>query len=161
MANKTHWKKAFNPEYMGAFSFNEGEQEKVVKIKSVSESVEITGDGGRKEIKPVVFFEGKHLPLILNRTNSKAITTAVGSPFLEDWAGKSIALYVAQVKAFGDVVDAVRVKSIAPTIRKSKLSAERFGAMVEQIKAGKFAIDQAKERFDLTKDQLKTLREIK
>lgn len=158
---KTHWKKAFNPEYMGAFSFNEGEREKIVKIKSVSEAVEITGDGGRKEIKPVVFFEGQHLPLILNRTNSKAITAAVGSPFFEDWAGKSISLYVAQVKAFGDVIDAVRVKSIAPAIRKKKLSEERFRAMVDQIKAGKFTIDQAKERFDLAKNQLKTLEEIK
>jgi hypothetical protein len=44
----------------------------------------------------------------------KAITVAHGSPYIEDWVGKSISVHVEQVRAFGDIWDALRVSTEAP-----------------------------------------------
>ena len=156
---KTHWKKAFNPEYIGAYSFGPDESKKIVKVKSFDLAVKIMGEGGRSEEKPVIYFE-KEKPMILNRTNAKAITTALGSPYYEDWIGKSLELFVSNVKAFGELVAAVRVRPYAPKLEKTKLNAERFAAMLDSIKAGKFDPIKAKEKFLLTKDQIKQLNDI-
>jgi hypothetical protein len=48
--------------------------------------------------------------MILNKENMKLITKVVGSPYVEQWQGKEIILYVANVSAFGSTVEAVRVK---------------------------------------------------
>lgn len=156
---KTHWKKAFNPEYIGAYSFAPDEAKKIVKIKDFNTSVKITGEAGREEERPVIYFE-KEKPMILNRTNAKAITTALGSPYYEDWIGKAIEIYVAPVKAFGSLVDAVRVRPYAPKTEKAKLTKERFEKMLDSIKAGQFDPIKAKEKFSLTKDQLNQLNDI-
>jgi hypothetical protein len=42
----------------------------------------------------------------------KIIAKVVDSPYIEDWIGKNIVIYSAKVKAFGEVVDALRVKNI-------------------------------------------------
>jgi hypothetical protein len=54
---------------------------------------EIDGDGG-KEKKPVVYFEGKDLGLVLNRTNADSITAILGTDETEHWLGKRIGLWV-------------------------------------------------------------------
>lgn len=154
---KTHWKQSFNPEFVGAFTFQPGEVSRIVRIDFVNPCVAITGTGGKTEDKPVVYFDGDDLPMILNRTNSKAISKAVGSPFFEDWAGKHIELYVEKVKAFGDVVDAIRVKTIAPELKKPSIDEKRFAKMLESIKAGKYTAEKAKNQFALTPDQIKKL----
>lgn len=110
MGEKTHWKKLMNPNYLGAYEFQPGE-EKIVKIASVRKETVVGTEGKKEECTVMYFSEPQGLkPLILNVTNQKAIEKACGSPWIEDWIGQMIQLYVAQVKAFGDVVDAVRVR---------------------------------------------------
>lgn len=113
MEEKTHWKKSFNPEYIGAYAFNPGE-EKVGTIASVREE-QVIGAEGKKETCLVARFKEKELlPLILNVTNCKTITKVYKTPYREDWIGKRIVMHVKQVKAFGDIVEAVRVKNEVP-----------------------------------------------
>jgi len=108
---KTHWKKLTNPDYIGAYALNPGE-DLIVQIDRV-EHVQITGVDGKKDESNVAYLIG-HKPFILNATNQKSIEKALGSPYIEDWAGRYIQLYSARVKAFGDVVDALRVRLQAP-----------------------------------------------
>jgi hypothetical protein len=108
---KTHWKKLTNPDYIGAYALNPGE-DLVVQIKQVTHE-QITGADGKKDECNVAHLVG-HKPFILNSTNQKSIEKALKSPYIEDWAGKYSQLYVARVKAFGDVVDALRVRLTAP-----------------------------------------------
>jgi len=49
--------------------------------------------------------------MILNKTNCKIITTVIDTPYIEQWIGKSIIIYAAKVKAFGGMVEALRVKN--------------------------------------------------
>lgn len=103
----THWKKLENPDYIGAYAFQPNE-EKVVTIKTVKREM-ITGADGKKEECTVVHFVENEKPLILNATNGKMIAKMADTPYIEQWAGARIALVVRDVKAFGDVVPAVRV----------------------------------------------------
>lgn len=116
---KTPWKKIVSdPDYLGEADFNEGE-EKVVTIDRVVSNVKIKTAEGTSE-KAVVYFREKIKPMILNVARSKAITKVAESKFVEDWVGVTIQLYIEDnVKAFGDVVSAVRVRPRKPVIRKA------------------------------------------
>jgi hypothetical protein len=109
----THWKKLQNPDYLGAYALNPGE-DLIVTIKSVANEV-VTGTDGKKETCSVMHFVENIKPMILNATNSKTITKLLKTPYIEEWSGRKIQLYVEQgVKAFGDIVDALRVRPFLP-----------------------------------------------
>lgn len=109
---KTHWKKLNNPNYIGAYELLGVVDELTVKItKVVKEPVK--GTDGKSEDCTVAYLEGQK-PLILNATNCKTIAKIYNTPFIEDWSGLKITLIVQQVKAFGDIVDALRVKASLP-----------------------------------------------
>lgn len=135
---KTHWKKLQNPDYFGAWSLD-GKDLDVTIEKVVLEQV--TGTDGKKEELPVAYLKGQK-PLILNTTNSKMIAKVVGSSYIEDWAGKRITLYSTKVKAFGDTVDAVRVRSSAP-----KAVEIDYDRIIAAIKNGKGTIEQAVDKY--------------
>lgn len=119
MADKTHWKKIVSdPNYLGEADFQEGE-EKVLTIKGVNQGETIMTAEGKTQ-KAVLHFTEKEKPLILNVTNSKAIQKVTGSPYFEDWPGAQIQLYIdPHVKAFGEIVSAVRVRPRKPIIRQA------------------------------------------
>lgn len=109
----THWKQLTNCEYIGAYSFQPGE-EKIVTIKNVVNEV-VSGTDGKKESCSVMHFAENVKPMVLNATNSKTITKLLKTPYIEEWVGRKIQLYVQKnVKAFGDIVDAVRVRDFLP-----------------------------------------------
>lgn len=107
----THWKKLTNPNYLGAYAFEAGE-EKIVTIDFV-EQEEVVSTDGKMEVCIVAHLAGEK-PLILNKTNCKAISRLLGTPYIEEWSGHRITLAVQRVKAFGEETDAVRVKPKLP-----------------------------------------------
>lgn len=109
--SETHWKKLTSPNYLGSYAFNPGE-EKIVTIESVGKEP-VMGEGGRTEDCIVAHLVNEK-PLVLNKTNCKAITKLLGTPYIEEWAGHKIVLAVQRVKAFGEDVDAIRVKPKLP-----------------------------------------------
>lgn len=109
--SETHWKKLTSPNYLGSYAFNPGE-EKIVTIESVGKEP-VMGEGGRAEDCIVAHLVNEK-PLVLNKTNCKAITKLLGTPYIEEWAGHKIVLAVQRVKAFGEDVDAIRVKPKLP-----------------------------------------------
>lgn len=109
----THWKKLTNPDYLGAYALNPGE-DLVVTIKSVANET-VTGTDGKKETCSVMRFHENVKPMVLNATNSKTITKLLKTPYIEYWAGRKIQIYVETgVKAFGEVVDALRIRPFLP-----------------------------------------------
>lgn len=112
MENKTHWKKLTNPNYLGAYAFQPGE-EKTVTIKEVKREA-VQNQKGTEECT-VAYFKEDVKPLILNKTNAGMIAKVWGTPFIEDWGGCKIKLKVKKVSAFGEMTDAVRVSPERPT----------------------------------------------
>lgn len=109
----THWKKLTNPDYLGAYALEPG-QELIVTIRSVGTEQVIGTDGKKEECTVAHFSERGVKPLILNATNCKTITKLTGSPYIENWAGVRIQIYVDKVKAFGEIVEALRIRSTKP-----------------------------------------------
>lgn len=111
MAQHVHWKKSFNPNYIGEWDFEDG-KDMIVKIADVCHEMVESAQG--KEEKTLVKFEGGIKPLILNTTNAKRIQKVTGSGYEDEWVGKKLQLYVEPVSAFGTTTMAVRVREFAP-----------------------------------------------
>lgn len=141
---KTHWKKLHNPDYFGAYCIDEG-KDLTVTIDRVTQE-DVTGSDGKKETCTVAYLKD-HKPLILNVTNAKMIEKVLASPYVEDWSGKRVTLYVTNVKAFGDVVPAVRVRSSAPASENIKRGTAAWTKAVEAVKNKKATIDQVMSKY--------------
>jgi hypothetical protein len=115
---KTHWKKVVSdPNYIGEADFEQNE-EKIVTIKRINSSETVTTAEGKSQ-KAVVHFAEPLKPMILNVARSKSIEKVAGSPYFEDWIGVKIVLYIEHgIKAFGDVVNAVRVRPYKPRVKQ-------------------------------------------
>lgn len=147
--SKTHWKRLINPDYIGAYSLEEG-QDLTVTIESVRRDV-VTGTGGKKEECTIAYLKGQK-PFILNNTNSKSIAKLYG-PYIEDWAGKPITLYASTTKLAGDTVECLRIRPVVAKRQKQGISDERLTAALGKIKAGEYTREKLLDQFALTKDQ--------
>jgi len=112
---KTPWKKIVSdPNYIGEADFREGE-EKILTIKNVNQNETVTTAEGKSQKAVLHFVEPGNKPMILNVARSKAIEKVTKSKFVEDWPGFKIQLYIEDgIKAFGEVVSAVRVRPFKP-----------------------------------------------
>ena len=115
---KTHWKECMQKDYIGAwFCIDE---DKELTIDHVVKAEEITGEKGRKDSEPVVYFKekdanGKALKMVLNATNSKTLEKLAGSPMIEDWAGLRVTVWADPDVSFGGQrTGGIRFRSEAP-----------------------------------------------
>lgn len=106
---KTHWKKNYNYDYLGAYSLADMGEDVILTIKETKKE-KVIGTSGKKEDCFVVYFKESDKPMILNRTNAKTIEKVYKTPFVEDWVGKRVQLYSAKVNAFGETTDALRIR---------------------------------------------------
>lgn len=112
---KTHWKKVVSdPNYIGEADFREGE-EKILTIDRVNAAEIVKTADGQSKKAVLHFRESGVKPMILNVARSKSIEKVARSPYFEDWPGIKIQLYIEHnIKAFGEIVNAVRVRPYAP-----------------------------------------------
>ena len=108
-----HWKKYFNPNYIGSYAFQPGE-EKPVTIASIAYEKH-PGPEGEEEEDLIIHFKEPEKPLILNKTNANSIAKLYGDD-INQWPGNGIILYVNKIKAFGTLTDAVRIRPVKPFI---------------------------------------------
>jgi hypothetical protein len=105
----THWKKLVSNLYIGAHDLQPGQELKIT-IKSVANEM-VKGADGKEEQCVVARIEGAKKPMILNKTNMKIISKVLDSPYIEEWAGKSVIIYAAKISAFGERMEALRIKN--------------------------------------------------
>jgi len=149
MTAKTHWKRLHNPDYIGAYSLNEGEDLTVTIDYVVRE--QITGTGGKKEECTVAHLV-KNKPFILNATNSKSIAKLYGN-YIEDWAGQQITLYATTTKMAGDTVECLRIRPKVTVRTKPTITDTRLDAAIEKIQAGQYTAEKLRANFELTPEQ--------
>ena len=114
--SKTHWKKyGENPDYLGSWDFDEGE-ERTFTIASVRTESESGTDGKKEDCRVMRFKEPGVKPMIVNATNAKMIQKLYKTPYVEDWTGKRVAIHVEPIRAFGEVWDALRVMNKIPPV---------------------------------------------
>lgn len=162
METKTHWRKLENPDYIGAYSLEYGKDLTVV-IESV-ERREVFSPSGKKEQCTVAILKG-HKPMVLNSTNQRTIAKVLGTPFIEEWRGRSITLYVAKIRAFGeDNVECLRIRPEAPknTLPElKKTDVENWSRVVTAMNGG-YGIDQIRKRWTVSKEtEAELMKEVK
>ena len=152
---KTHWKKLTNPNYLGSWDF-EQDEERTLTIKKVYKEKVTDQNGNQEEVVSMDFITGK--PMILNKTNLKAIEKSTGTAYIEQWVGKSISLFTKRIRAFGEDVDALRVSPSAPKeVKKPSLDEKRFLSALEAIQSGSYTAEKLKQEYLLTQTQLDQL----
>jgi len=144
---KTHWKKLDNPNYLGAYSLLDGETTEVTATiqKVVTETVKTSrGDDDCK----VMYLKGIK-PMILNATNSKTIEALYGTPFIEDWVGKRVIIYVANERIKGEQIDCLRIKNYKPeAVEKKEIlpDSKEWNAALEK----KVPLEKVKQFYKIT-----------
>ena len=76
-----------------------------------------------------------------------------GSGLVQDWTGVQVTLYVEQgVKAFGEVVDALRIRDKKPS--RQKMTKDIETSMLDAIKSGKGSqVEKALLRYECSVEQ--------
>lgn len=153
----THWKQNFNYKYTGAYELAPGEERTRTIQRTNTEDVVSTD--GKSQKCFVAYFKDEAKPMVLNKTNCKTLAKLYG-PQIEDWVGKAIIIKAEQVKAFGEVVDALRIKNVKPvqsikdySICEFKLKACKT---LDELKAVYSSLTKEEQAgTSLIKDQLK------
>ena len=137
---KTHWRKMTNPNYMGAYSLDEG-RDVVLTIAYVRQEDVIGSDGKKEECAVCHFKERDFKPMILNVTNMKAIAKVVGSPYIDDWPGHRVQIGTESVRAFGTVTDALRIRPEKPKeTKQAEIPCDDCGELIKP--AYKMTVEQ-------------------
>ncbi len=147
---KTHWKKAFNRDYLGSHDLEDGKD-----LKAVIDHVEVKkvkDPNGKESNCNVAIFKGKIKPMILNVTNCRTVKKFSGSNYIEDWKDIAITIYSKEVKAFGELVDGLRIKDKQPNMQKPKLTPEHqaWPKAVEHLRKPDSTMDQIKTKYKLS-----------
>lgn len=125
---QTHWKKLANPNYLGAYSIEDGKDLVLTVRKVVQETV--IGADGKKEDCIVCYWQENQKPMILNSTNCKMIQKLLDTPYIEQWAGHRLQIGTEKVRAFGDVVDALRVRKKLPAASEPPIPCADCGQVI-------------------------------
>jgi len=156
---KTHWKKAFNKDYLGSHDLDEGKDLIAVIDHVESKEVKDPKDANKKEKFNIAFFTTKIKPMILNVTNCKTIKAFAGSNYIEDWKRLPVTIYSREIKAFGEVMEALRIREIQPIVKEPELTPDNKAwpnAIIFLQKPGK-TIGQVLVNWDMTQENIDKL----
>lgn len=86
-----------------------------------------------EETKPILYFEKAKKGIVLNKTNSDRIAASFGWD-TDSWVGHTVELYVAEVSAFGETVDAIRIRipKAPPPAATSKAAPQRHPEVMQE-----------------------------
>jgi hypothetical protein len=74
--------------------------------------LEIEAVGQDKKEKPVLYFEGDVLPMVVNKTNFLELEEAFGDS--DEWPGHKVKIFCARTTYQGKKTDGIRVEAIIP-----------------------------------------------
>lgn len=140
---------------LGSHNLNQGE-ELVLQISCVSVQ-QIKNQNGKNESVPVIQFQNAS-PMVLNITNAKTIAALYGE-LHENWVGKHIQLFSAEIKVKGEKMTALRVRPKMPNVGVSYDNEERqirSCQSLEQLQSVFMKLPpQAKSALNSLKDEMK------
>ena len=121
------YRRFMDKNYLGAWDVPD-EGDLILTIDRAARD-DVKNDRGT-ERKLTIHFVEDYKPMILNATNAKAISEALGSTKVETWQGQRIAIYTQKVTAFGGTTDALRVRNYRP--KETTAICENCGCVIEK-----------------------------
>ena len=126
---KTHWRKVHNPNYLGAYSLDQG-KDLILTIKKAGVE-KVKNERGSEECTVISFVENQK-PMIINVTNARIIQKIYKTPYIEEWAGKKIQLYIDDsIKCKGEIVEGLRIRPRIPKQDKISTVCENCKGKIE------------------------------
>lgn len=125
----THWKKLTNPNYLGAYSLDNG-ADIVLTIREVRMEA-VIGSDGKKEDCAVCYWQENEKPMIMNTTNLKMVAKLSGSDYIENWVGQKVRIGTEKVRAFGTVTDALRIRDEKVKDDAKPIACEQCGQVIQ------------------------------
>ena len=121
-----------NPNYMGSWDLDDlPNREITLTIERIVDE-EVFTNGQKENCTACYWTDKAYKPMILNVTNKKAICKLYKTKDTEKLKGKSVIIGTEQVKAFGGVHDALRIRPRIPReisgLRQNASNAERTSA---------------------------------
>ena len=107
--------KAFPSKYLKALDDIPDDEAPIYTIRAVE--TETVGQGPDAVDKPVMYFDEVNKGLVLNRTNAGVVEKLYGRD-TDDWIGRRVGLYVAEVQFKCEMVPAIRIKGRVPPERR-------------------------------------------
>lgn len=163
METKTHYRKVMKSDHLGTPDLEEMIEDGKELIFTINQVRQELGAkvAGKKIDANIVYFKQPIKPLVLNSTNAKTLKKISNSPFVEDWSGLNIQLYIDKnVKMKGEVVGGVRImpKQVVISIKKVDLNPNhpKWEAAKKALKDGGTTIESILKSYMLT-DENKVL----
>ena len=147
---KTHWKKVFNKDYLGSHDLDDG-KDQVAEIDHVEIRV-VKDSSGKDGNCNVAVFKGNVKPMILNVTNCKIIKKFACSNYIEEWGNIPVTIYSKEIRAFGEDVEALRIREKQPNVQKPELTPEheKWNDAVAYLNKEGTTIDNIKKRYSIS-----------
>jgi hypothetical protein len=119
-----------NPNYLGSWDLDElPNREATLTIARIVDEAVVTN--GKEERCTVCYWTDRaYKPMILNVTNKKMIAKLYHTKDTEKLAGKAVVIGVEQVKAFGDIHDALRIRKRIPKMAEP-IKCEDCGGIIQ------------------------------
>ena len=159
METKHHYRSLAKSDHLGVADLEdmiEKNQSLIFKIKEVKQQLAVAV-AGRKGDHNICYFEGSTKPWVINSTNGKVIAKLTKSPFLEDWSGILIELFIdPNVKLMNELTGGVRVRPKLPVIKKPVLTLDhpRYDAAKTAWLDGKK--DGVRKQFEISDELIKS-----
>jgi hypothetical protein len=156
---KTHWKKAFDKNFLGSHDLDEGKD--LVAVIDHIEVRKVKNNQGEEASKNVAVFKGKIKPMILNVTNCKIIKRFSGSNYIEDWGDIPVTIYIKNVTAFGEEVEALRIREKQPIMEKPKLTPMHpsWPKAVDYLRGDGNTLQKILESWEMTEEDIEKIQE--
>lgn len=153
METKTHYRKVMKSDHLGTPDLEEMIEDGKPLIFTINQVRQEVGArvAGKKIDANIAYFKNPNTkPLVLNATNAKVLKKFANSPFVEDWSGLTIELFIDQnVKMKGEVVGGVRIKPIQPKVKTKPIFTD---ANFEKAKASNATIEQIKNAYSISSE---------
>lgn len=108
--------------YLGSWDVMDGEI--VLTIADFKEEM-VEGDAGRKQKKCILYFAEQGVkPMVCNLTNRKTLAKLYHTTDSTKLKGKLVKIGTDQVKAFGGIHDALRIRPVVPAAPKQAAPAK-------------------------------------
>lgn len=128
-----HWKALTDPDLLGAWALPDG-KEAILTIDYISKE-DVVGPNGNKDKCIVAHFkEDKVKPMVLNATNCKTLTKLYKTPYIDQWCGRKVQIYVEHgIRMGGEVKDGLRIRPFMPkqkVAERSEYKCSDCGAVI-------------------------------
>ena len=152
---KNHYRSVLKSNHLGVADLEETLErgEKLIfTIKHARQEINVAVAGKKGDFNILYFNEKGIKPLVLNATNGKIIAKLAKSPFVQDWAGLTIELFIdPTVMMMGENTGGVRISPRVPVLKSDMtLDHPRYEDAKKAWNEGKQ--DGVKKQFNVSAD---------